>query len=246
MRLLLASLFALLAVSVAPTCRDETAKPPPKGVYISLGDSVAAGNGASDPATTSWVALLAKYEGGIETMNLAVAGATTDDVIAKQLRAALEAIGSGRVAFITISAGGNDFAGLIPNQTCVQDPIPASCPIDATLQRVQTNLDVILGRLRDEEKTAPIVLLAYPNFFSGTGHAFEQPAARVLPRLDDVIRGVASRYKRTATAEPWDAFQGNGGTLTHVLDPAGFDPHPNDAGHRAIADAFIAALEAVK
>jgi len=30
-----------------------------------------------------------------------------------------------------------------------------------------------------------------------------------------------------------------------VLDPA-FDPHPNDAGHRAIADAFLAALKRVK
>ena len=44
------------------------------GVYISLGDSIAAGNGASDPATTSFVALLDRDEGGLPLINLAKAG----------------------------------------------------------------------------------------------------------------------------------------------------------------------------
>ena len=88
----------------------------------------------------------------------------------------------------------------------------------------------------------PIVLLAYPNFFSGTGHAWEAPASRVLPRLDDVVRDVASRFDRVTVAEPSDAFECHAGELTHVNDAA-FDPHPNDAGHRVIAGAFEAALE---
>ncbi len=45
-----------------------------------------------------------------------------------------------------------------------------------------------------------------------------------------------------AVAHPWDAFEGHGDDLTHVLDEP-FDPHPNDAGHRAIAAADTAALE---
>ena len=43
-------------------------------------------------------------------------------------------------------------------------------------------------------------------------------------------------------ADAASAFDGKGGSLTHVLDEK-FDPHPNDAGHRLIADAFVNALK---
>jgi hypothetical protein len=45
-----------------------------------------------------------------------------------------------------------------------------------------------------------------------------------------------------AVADPSAEFEGNGDELTHVLDLQ-FDPHPNDGGYRAIADAFAEALE---
>jgi hypothetical protein len=64
----------------------------------------------------------------------------------------------------------------------------------------------------------------------------------VLPRLDEVIRAVASKHPHTAVADPSAVFEGRGGELTHVLDTT-FDPHPNDAGHRVIADAFINVLK---
>jgi lysophospholipase L1-like esterase len=102
-----------------------------------------------------------------------------------------------------------------------------------------------MKQLRAAYPKTPVVLLLYPNFFSGTGHPFEAPAERVLPRLDEVIARVAARYQHTSVAAAAPAFAGRGGTLTHVLDPA-FDPHPNDAGHRLIADAFLAALRRVK
>jgi hypothetical protein len=54
------------------------------------------------------------------------------------------------------------------------------------------------------------------------------------------MRDVASKYERVAVAEP--SFDGRGGDLTHVLD-AQFDPHPNDAGHRVIAEALLDALD---
>jgi hypothetical protein len=89
----------------------------------------------------------------------------------------------------------------------------------------------------------PIVLLGYPNFFSGTGHAWEAPAGRVLPQLVDSLQMVASEHDRVEVALP--SFDGRGGELTHVNDED-FDPHPNDAGHRVIADAMLAALAKVE
>ena len=239
--------IVLLAGVTAVSCRGRAASSLApaagySGLYISLGDSIAAGNGASDRRTTSFVALLARDAGGLPVLQLARAGATTRDVLDAQLPRALDALRHQKVAFITLSAGGNDLAALIPNAACVQEPLPAACPLDASLATVERNLDAIVSRLRAANADAPIVLLAYPDFFSGTYHPFEAPAARVLPRLDDVIRRVASRYPHTAVADAAPAFEGRGATLTHVLD-ATSDPHPDDAGHRAIADAFEAVLK---
>jgi len=233
-------LFVAGAIAFA-TCAGSSAAPA-GDIYASLGDSIAAGSGASDARTTAWVPLVAAPEEGVTAFNVAVAGATTQDVIEEQLARALSVSNSGRVRFVTISAGGNDLAGLIPNATCVVDPLPDTCPLDDALAAAESNLDTIVGQLRDSNRRMPIVLLAYPNFFSGTGHPFEASAARVLPRLNAVIEDVASRYDRVAVAHPWDAFEDNGDELTHVLDET-FDPHPNDAGHRAIAAAITAAIE---
>ncbi len=241
----MAPLVVLAAMLAVAACGGSSAARTYSGLYISLGDSVAAGNGASDRATTSFVALVAKDEGGLETANLAVASATTGDVFEKQLPQAADAARGRKLAFITISAGGNDLATLIPNTSCQLDPLPASCPLDDALAKVEANLDAIMKRLRAIDGRTPIVLLLYPNFFSGTGHVFEAPAARVLPRLDDVIARVAAKYQHTAVAFGAPPFEGRGGELTHVLDRQ-FDPHPNDAGHRALADAFKEALRRVR
>ncbi len=244
-RVILAMLAAAVVLSTGATCRRADGTKVYTGVYVSIGDSIAAGNGSSDPKTTSFVADIAHDEGGLETLNAAVSGATTTDVIEKQLPSVLGTTADADLAFITISAGGNDLAGLIPNSSCIQDPLPASCPLDQALRSVDANLRAIMTSLRAAHPDTPVVLLAYPNFFSGTGHPFEAPAARVLPRLDDVIRDVASSYPHTAVAEAAPAFEGRGPELTHTLDPV-FDPHPTDAGHRLIADAFVAALAAMK
>jgi len=236
-------LFAFVGVAVLIASLRSSSSESDPDIYVSIGDSIAADSGASDAQTTSFPALLAARE-EVSLHNVAVAGATTQDVLSDQLGRALVSIQTGRVAFVTISVGGNDLAALIPNAACVEDPLPESCPLDQTLARVETNLDQIVEYVRDANRRIPIVLLAYPNFFSGTGHAWEAPAARVLPELADVIRSVAGRYDRVTVADAAPPFDGRGGELTHVLDEP-FDPHPNDAGHAVIADAIASALEDV-
>jgi lysophospholipase L1-like esterase len=231
--------FAVLVASCSSASSDPKTY---SGAYLSLGDSIAAGDGASDPATTSFAALLADDEGRLSLTNLAVAGATTRDVIEKQLPAIDH---KQRLAFITISAGGNDLAALIPNSACQQEPLPPSCPLDDALAQVKDNYNQIMKALRDAWPDTPIVVLLYPNFFSGTGTPFEAPAQRVLPLLDQAISDVAAKYDHTAVAITAGDFEGRGADLTHVLDTPS-DPHPNDAGYRLIADAFIAALKRVK
>jgi len=237
MRLVLVALVLALACGRGSSARTRG------GVYVSLGDSIAAGVGASDRERAGFAAVLAEREGASDVENVAAAGATTQDVLDKQVPAATDVAANRRVAFITISAGGNDLAALVPNASCQEDPLPDTCPLDAALAGVEARLDEILRRLRAAEPRAPIVLLAYPNFFSGTGHEFEGPAGRVLRRLDAVIVRVAARYPRTGVAVTAGRWEGNGGTLTHV--GSGDFGHPTDAGNRIIADAFGAALASI-
>jgi lysophospholipase L1-like esterase len=242
----LAGLGALVAVVlliyVIAAVGDSSDASPLGDVYISMGDSVAAGSGASDADETSFAALVAERE-GVTLFNVAKAGATSQVVLDEQLARVLPLLGSGRVRFITISAGGYDLAGLITNASCTEAPPPASCPLEDTLDGVSQRIDLLLRMLRDEDRRVPIVLLGYPNFFSNTGHAWDEPAGRVLPQLVDRLQTEASKYERVEVASV--SFDGRGDELTHVNDEP-FDPHPNDAGHAVIADAMLAALAEIE
>lgn len=239
-----ASLLLALAAAALACGGDRGESDVAARVYLSLGDSVAAGSGASDADATSFAAVVAAQQGAT-LVNLAEPGSTTQAVIDEQLPEATRRLSAERVAFVTVSAGGNDLAALIPNASCTQEPLPDSCPLAATLDGVERRFTQIVAGLREADTDVPIVLLAYPNFFSGTGHVFDAPAARVLPRLNDVIRRVAGRYDAVAVADAEAAFDGRGGELTGVLDER-FDPHPNDAGHAVIADAFGDALRELR
>ncbi len=236
--------LALLVYFVGAIGGSSSGGEPSGDVYVSMGDSVAAGNGASDADTTSFAGLIAtRHE--ITLYNVAFAGATTRQVLDEQLPLVLPILGSDRVSFITISAGGNDFAALIPNGACTEIPPSPACPIDEALVDVSARLHELLRFLRDANLRVPIVLVGYPNFFAGTGHAWEGPAGRVLPQLVDAMQTVASKYDRIAVATPSFHEQSRDLMLTHVLDEP-FDPHPNDAGHAIIADAIEAALEQIE
>lgn len=232
--------LALVAFALGGCGSDGTPAEEAPSVYVSLGDSVAAGSGATDADQTSFPAIVAR-ESGYELINLAKANATTADVLDVQ-RKELEAAVAGRgVALITISAGGNDLAELIANASCQEDPVPGTCPLDDALFGVAQRLSFTIAALQRDYPDTPIVMLGYPNFFSGTGHPFEAPAGRVLSRLTNVMQALssASEYQDVTVATP--SFEGRGGELTHVLDEQ-FDPHPNDAGHHVIAEAMLDAI----
>ena len=212
--------FAVVAAASGLACNssdDATGALLPEdvsgGVYVALGDSVAAGSGASDPETTSYVALV---------------GA---------------ALREGDVRLVTITIGGNDLNELQSSpdtRACLADVRSPACPVAELLVGTEERLDTILGELRAAGPETAIVMELYPNLFSGTGHIFEGPADDAFAMLNEVIARVTERYD-IVLADPRAPFVGGGRELTRLLD-ATPDAHPNDAGHRAIAEAFLEAV----
>lgn len=222
------------------------------GVYIALGDSIAAGNGASDPATTSYVGLIAaalrdKLGPQVDLRRLAAGGDTTQDLIDDQLDLAVEAQQIDDVRLVTLTIGGNDLNVLAEDPgkaaSCIQDVETPPCPVPEILVGVEQRLDTILSRLREAGPDAVMAIEVYPNFYSGTGHQFERPAEQAFGLLNNVILRVAERYD-VLVADPRADFAGRGGELTHILD-ATPDAHPTDGGHRVIADAFLKTLKLI-
>jgi lysophospholipase L1-like esterase len=252
--LLLAS-FALAAALGANACGDGTSDAPNDlfgnaqgGVYLALGDSIAAGSGASDANSTSYVAIVAQELRGklgdtLELRNLAVGGNTTQDLIDEQLLAALDALRAVDVRLVTITISGNDL-NIIQNSpdaaACIADVNDPKCPVSDILIGTEQRLDTILSALRAAAPDTTIVFQVYPDLFSGTGHPFEKAAGVAFGKLNDVIQRVAGKHG-VLIADPRAAFDGKGGELTHTLDPTP-DFHPNDAGHQAIAGAFLKVL----
>lgn len=251
--LLLLASFALAFAVAANACGESTSNAglfsaSDSGVYLALGDSVAAGSGASDATLTSYVGLVDKalrerLGGGLKLRSLATGGHTTQDLIDQQLPGAAAALKNGEVLLVTITIGGNDLNILQSSPdaaTCVADVNDPKCPVAGILSGTEQRLDTILSSLREADRDARIVIQVYPNLFSGTGHPFERAAGMAFGKLDDVIARAAAAND-ALIADPRAAFEGKGGELTHTLDPTP-DFHPNDAGHRAIAEAFLEVL----
>ena len=250
--------FAALACN-SESSVDPTPTPPPTevsevvgGVYLALGDSIAAGTGASDADSTSYVALVAealqsRFGSTLVLRSLAEGGDTTEELTDKYLSQSVELLEQGDVRVVTITIGGNDLFQYSSSPVCIDTPGDPACPLQDGLLEVEERLDRILGELRAASPLTVIVIQLYPNLFSGTGEVnlngiiVREGAPEVaFGLLNDVIAEVARR-NGVLIADPRAGFEGRGGELGHLLEPTP-DAHPNDDGHRVIADAFLEAL----
>ena len=241
------------AASVRPT-PSASASPSPPAVtdpaYLALGDSVAAGVGADDPARTGYVPVLAGLladrlgcgAGPCPVRNLAVPGATTQTLLRDQLPVGLELLrGGGDVRLVTVTVGGNDvFVPIL--QACARAPEAPSCAqaVRAAIGEVDAGVDRLLADLTGA--AGPGTTVAVMTYYDPL------PACRLAPLsplavqvlegragedgLNDVLRARAAAYGAVVveTGERLAAPEDFVGGLDCL--------HPSTSGHARIAQAF--------
>ncbi len=195
--------------------------------YMAMGDSLAAGYGAV-PATQGYAYLLYK-EGVFDKIpntllsNVGLIGATSQDVLDKQVPLAIDPFVP---TVITLTVGGNDLASILTGA----DPA-------TVLGNFQANLTNILFQLRTELPEAEI-------YVSNLYDIPEIPMATpVVLLFNGIVDGVASAFG-VPVADVFSAFEGKKGLRLIQRNGADqFEVHPSNAGHRAMAKAFKAAIE---
>ncbi len=237
--------------------------------YLALGDSLGVGAGASDPAGKGYVALFHQFlispEGlgsDLALVNYSAGATTTTSFIEDQLPLAVAELearnGDSRerndVEAVTIDVGGNDMVGLLSECAGASSLECVNAALDA-LAAFEGNLDFILGELRAAAgPDTPIVVMTYYNPLVNlrcplsalaplAGLALEGSAFPFFPLgLNDLIRSVAADHDATVA----DLIPG--GDFPSLLRGVNLRPdcvHPNDSGHRIIADEFARAFQAL-
>jgi lysophospholipase L1-like esterase len=245
--------LALLVIVGPVTATDVPA-------YVAVGDSLAFGVGASDPAGGGYVAVAHdalrrsdRYrDRGLDLVNLGVPGATSSDLLLPggQLERALNEISdreedgssTGNVEIITIGIGANDALSLAtPDSPCVADPVSAECQ-DRVLEMLDTleeNLTEVMSRLRDAAPEAEIVVLDLYSPLSGRGGAADQITDFAIEEINAVTeRVVSSPDLRADLAMIYRLFRGRAAEFV-----AADDVHLNDDGHALTAEVVLATIE---
>jgi lysophospholipase L1-like esterase len=240
--------------------------------YLALGDSYAAGVGATDPQAGGYVPRfldLLNEQGAtpIGVKNLAVSGATSVDFLGdwstkgaegtSPLAGAVKALNAGGISVVTIDIGGNDILRLLkPGQACAGSAIEGEPCLTAMREALKTtttpNLPIIFGALVEAAQPGTqILVINYPNAFStGQGTVAETRAGLGITELNALIAATIGNLQAPAsgrgvtltTVDIAPLFAGQGGKLTHILDPTP-DIHPTDAGHTVIAEALLKAYK---
>ncbi|MGP0005552.1 MAG: SGNH/GDSL hydrolase family protein [Acidimicrobiales bacterium] len=186
-----AAVLGLLATacSSTPAAKASTAPPPRALLYVSLGDSYAAGYQPTGPhsgrtGTNGFAyqvpALAAKKGWDLKLVNFGCGGATTESILhsrgcsqlgpgatpyptESQATAAEAFIRShrGELGLITVSIGGNDVTAC----AAVASPIPC---VEQAVKRIKRNLGVLLRGLRAAAgRSVRIVGTTYPDVILG-------------------------------------------------------------------------------
>jgi lysophospholipase L1-like esterase len=201
----------------------ESARLIPAGLFVTLGDSITAGTPGDTidlwpQLVTDW---LARQSLRVRHLDLAFDGATSTDVLERQLPHALDC----SPYLVTVICGANDIL-LYPRPDLVG---------------MAANIEEVLSRLAEHAHRPRIITATYPDFAPLLAW-HPRSKARViagLAHLNDLIRDASLR----ADALCVDLAQAAPSHGVDAFAPDGV--HPSEIGHRRIAAAMIRSLAKV-
>jgi len=261
----------VFAASAKPALAAAPKFNPPKSYYLALGDSVTYGYQASnivpgftaDDFDTGYVdvfaARLRSIQPPIQVVNFGCPGESSTTFIrggcpaaligfplhdafsGPQLDAALPFLRAhpGQVSPITITLWGNDVRELLeacgPDLSCVLSGAPA------TIDRLASNLDMILGRLRAAAPNAEILVTGAWDSFVGDFTSADPLFMAMNAAMADVVARNAARF-----ADVFPTFNPQGDEAAEtvaicwlLLIRTEGDSHPSDVGYRVLGAAVF-------
>jgi lysophospholipase L1-like esterase len=266
-KLVLAAAGILLALGVMAWAEGVSADQPTPDYYMALGDSLAAGQGASESERSGYVGLFrrfyrADHDGKERFANLAAHGETSFTFLGDQMARALETIDDSdtEIQVVTLTLGANDFLPLLRTEPCASNPTDVTCQlaVATALTTFAGNYLVALAQLDTALAQDPgegrVLVTTYYNPFDGTGHSLEDPVDAGLLGSDGAVDCVANPGDPTKVGlndiiacfgglmgaevvDIYPLFDGAAPSLTNIAEG---DIHPNNDGHQVIADAVIA------
>ena len=215
-------------------------------MYIAMGDSITAGQSASSPYRT-YVNLVGQHltrfgpntNGQTARPEVFARPGWTSEALARAVKTRFSSRFH-QAKFISIWVGGDDLAYAA---LAISRGAPRSVLVDS-LRHYARDLEFIVGTVRNVS-SARIVLCTQYNPFPNT-----LLAVQGIQALNDLtIRSAMRLHTGLAPAHMW--FEGRqqqliygyqSGRIQNVLHNAGSPVHPNDAGHRVIANGLLPLL----
>ncbi len=206
--------------------------------YLSVGDSLAAGQTPNQQIDTGYSDLIAIKLGmtgqlSFYTKELAFPGYTTADVLKRvQSEEASDLLAN--ATLITVSAGANDLLRLVQVNPTAGTLAFAQLQTDYVLNIARKNMAEILAELKLRAPNAKVYVMgyyfAYPNV-----HATQKEGTNAqLVKLNTILQQQAEQAG-AVYVDVYDAF----GLNARNLLPNISDVHPNLEGYRQMANAFL-------
>ena len=255
---------AVLGLPATPTAQINFQK---DKYYLSLGDSVAAGEGAL-PVTNGFVYQLYDHnvfgqKQATDFANIASRGITSDEILALQVPQAL-CIQPPRIAVaptvITLTAGANDLFVYIATHGVPQDPGTIAALADGIATKVAGIVRALVLGMPGLPPSCAGQGIEGVRVLVSNYYSFNHPDPNVDALLDFALRSFSTSLEarlalingqlqasgktaRVALVDTFSALDGRSGLL--LIDrpngfsgPFAFEVHPTNAGHTVIAGEF--------